>query len=457
MHEAVGLNMEAGADSEGSEDTTAVLSQPRQYFRSVSLGVLCVAAMTVAVVQFGGSSTVKPPDFEVDGVIVEASTGACSFGKMGAVPEDFGFLTGPWAPCKSDKDRDSKCAFSMVAEDDDGKYLAGLFEKPHFKMAKFNADGSRVKSSGKYFTGEAPSDGSEMVKKYKTAKNTKDNYRFTKGDGFTCPEEEDTPATTKGSGTKKEETPAATKGSVTKEYSRWTSPYYFHKGLCPESEGIILKEDCKQAGDLMVGGGRITEDKLRDNSPGCSKSPGGEVFWVPNLKLTKVAEKATSICKRLPKDMHDFAAMQADSKKMTFHCLREAKGSFADFTQCMLEMNSWNLDRAWTEADMEEQRKAANELAEKEAKEKEKAEKSCWKKHDNKVAGREVSGFDFWILSLADAKAKCAKQGDKCTAVSCYKEWTLAQKYDDRCTVKGPSDRMKDTSPNKKYATYTAC
>merc|ERR1719367_152196 len=30
-----------------------------------------------------------------------------------------------------------------------------------------------------------------MVKKYKTAKDTQDNYRFTKGDGFKCPQKEE--------------------------------------------------------------------------------------------------------------------------------------------------------------------------------------------------------------------------------------------------------------------------
>jgi len=311
-------------------------------------------------------------------------------------------------------------------------------------MAKSNADGSKVKSSGKYFSA-SPAEGSDMVKRYKTAKSTGDNYRFTKGDGFKFPQKEED----------EEDSTDTTKGSVTNEYGRWTSPYYFHKGLCPESEGIILKEDCKQAGTLLVGGG-MKVDKLRDNSPGCIKLYE-KVLWVPNLKLKKVAQETTSICKRLPQDMHDFAALQADSKKMTFHCLSEAEGSFTDFTQCMLEMNSWNLDRAWTDADMEAQRKAANELAEKEAKEKEKAEKACWKKHDNKVAGREAGGFESWGLSLIDAKAKCAELGDKCTAVSCYKEWTLAGKYADKCTMKGPNDKMKDTRPNRKYATYTSC
>jgi len=425
-----------------------VPSQCRQHFRSVSLGVLSVAAMTVAVLQFGFSSPGKPPNFEVDGVIVEASTGACSFGKMGAVPEDFGYLTGPWTSCKKETDRQSKCAFTMAAEDNDGKFLAGVLDGEHFKMAKFNADGSRVEGSGKYFSGgKSPADGSDMVKRYQNAKSTKDNYRFTKGDGFKCPQkkEED-----------EEDSTDTTKGSVTKEYTRWTSPYYLHQGLCPENEGIILKEDCKQAGEFLVSGADMIVDKTSEANPGCSAT-FVQVFWVPNLKLKRLSGHRQSICKRLPKDMHDFVALQADNKKMTFHCLSEAKGKFADFTQCMLETNSWNLDRAWTDADMEAQRKAANELAEKEAKEKEQAEKACWKKHDNKVAGQEASGFDYWPLKLIDAKAKCAKLGDKCTAVSCYKLWTLAGKYDDRCTMKGPNDKIKDTQPNKKYATYTHC
>lgn len=189
MDEAVGLTMVAGADSDGIEDQSMAPSQPRQYFRSVSLGVFAVAAMTAAVVQFGGSSPGKPPKLRVDGVIMEASTGACSYGKMGEVPEDFGYLTGGWAPCKKDSDRLAKCAFTMAAEDDDGKFLAGVKDGPHFKMAKFNADGSKVKDSGKYFSGGAPTDAAEMVKKYKTAKGTGDNYRFTKGDGFVCPQE----------------------------------------------------------------------------------------------------------------------------------------------------------------------------------------------------------------------------------------------------------------------------
>jgi len=304
-------------------------------------------------------------------------------------------------------------------------------------MVKFEASGVGVPKSGKYFSG-APSTAADMVARYHDkSRSVGNNYKFIKGDGFSCPT-------------------SATKGSVFKKYDRWTSPYYVHKGLCPEGEGIILKEDCKQAGDLFSGGDM--EEQTRDANPGCTRKYGdGGVVWNPNLKAKRMSNVyPLSMCKRLPKDMHDFAALQADGDKMTFHCLNGAK-SFADFRQCMLEMKRWNLDRAWTKADMEAQRKAANQLEEEKAQEQKKEENKCWRKHNNKVAGREASGFEVWAGTLIDTKIKCARMGDKCTAVSCYKQGKIGGGEEDRCMVKGPNDQMKNTIPNRKYATYTRC
>jgi len=444
MDEAVGLNMEANADSDGSENQNVVLSQPRLHFPSVSLGVFSVAAMMAVVAHFRSSSPGKPSDFQVDGVIVEASTDACHFGNM-AVPQDFGYLIGGWAPCKNDKDLKSQCAFTMVAEDDDGKYLAGLLDGRHFKMAKFNADGSRVKGTGKYYSGQGePADGSDMVKKYKTAKGTGDNYRFHKGNGFTCPEEE-----------KEEDT--AGEGKLTTQYGRWTSPYYYHTGLCPKGEAIILKEDCHQAGGLFGLGGEI---KIVEGiNSGCTKSPWKGVEFNPNREMTKLNEGIISICKKLPKDMHDFAALQADHEKMIFHCLTEVTDSFTGFRNCMLQVKQWNLEGAWTEADRQAQLEAVQQAEDKEAKEKEEAENACWKKTDGKIHGDPPPRS--WDHPEVAIKAACVKEGkEKCTAISCYegKNFYTNEPYN-RCDTKGPNEQMK-TPPHKqgrKYYTLTRC
>jgi len=457
MDETVGLNMEAGADSEGSEDQNKAPSQFRQYFRPVSLGVFSVAVMT-AVVKFGGSSPGKPPSFEVDGVIMEASTGACSYGKMGEVPEDFGYLTGGWAPCKKDTDTDPKCAFTMAAEDDDGKFLAGVKDGDHFKMAKFNADGSKVKGSGKYFTGGTPEDAADMVKRYKTAKGTGDNYRFSKGDGFVCPQEKDA---------------EEQKGNVFNKYTTWTSPYYLHGGVCPEGQTIILKEDCKQAGGLLGLGGEFKEIT---HSVGCTKGGWKGVWWNPDLKKKGVISKVSSICKKLPKDMHDFASLQADLEKMTFHCLNEAT-NYDGFRRCMSEVKKWNLEAAWTEADLQAQLEVVKKDEMNEADIKATAEKACWKKTDNKMgtsAWQEFSKrgmfdrkkgapFDDPMMS----KIMCVQQGKtKCTGISCYSAWNMfTEDYYDRCQLNGPNDKMEDAfdASNQKqryknrFATYTLC
>jgi len=442
-----GLNMEAGADSEGSEDQNKAPSQFRQYFRPVSLGVFSVAVMT-AVVKFGGSSPGKPPSFEVDGVIMEASTGACSYGKMGEVPEDFGYLTGGWAPCKKDTDTDPKCAFTMAAEDDDGKFLAGVKDGDHFKMAKFNADGSKVKGSGKYFTGGTPEDAADMVKRYKTAKGTGDNYRFTKGDGFVCPEKQE--------------------GNVFTNYTTWTSPYYFHSGVCPEGQTIILKEDCQQAGGLLGLGGTMSGVT---HSVGCTRSPDVGMQWNPDLKKKGVKEDTTSICKKLPKDMHDFEALQADLRKMTFHCLQEAF-NYDSFRRCMSEVDKWNLEAAWTEADLQAQLEAAQKAEDKKAQDKAKAKKACWKKTDNKAgsgAWKEYQerglGSGGWDHDVMTTKIMCIRSGtDKCTGISCYtgKSIFTGALYD-KCTVNGPNDQMQDAYDSRpvsfkfKFATYALC
>merc|ERR1712151_208351 len=120
-------------------------------------------------------------------------------------------------------------------------------------------------------------------------------------------------------------------------------------------------------------------------SPGCRKD-FGQVIWNPDLTGTATIKGKTSICKRLPKDMHDFAALQADQEAMTFHCLEEAS-AFADFKECMFQMKEWNINSAWTEEEMAEQRKAANAVINKIANEREEAVHSCWTKQDDKVAG----------------------------------------------------------------------
>jgi len=241
--------------------------------------------------------------------------------------------------------------------------------------------------------------------------------------------------------------------SMASKYESFTSPYYFHGGLCPEGEGIVLKSDCTEAGNIL-GECRKTLQHLSEPklSPGCRKD-FKSVIWNPDLTGTATIFGSTSICKRLPKDMHDFAALQADQEAMTFHCLEEAS-AFATFKECMFQMKSWNLDRAWTEEEMTEQHKASNLVVNELANKKEEAEHSCWTKQDDKVAGE----TGVWHLNLLDAKMKCRTMGDECTAVSCYKKTGWSGVVLDACTPRGPAATFSDApSSSRKYQVYTPC
>merc|ERR1719210_711698 len=244
---------------------------------------------------------------------------------------------------------------------------------------------------------------------------------------------------------------ASKEGKIFNKYTTWTSPYYLHGGVCPEGQTIILKEDCKQAGGLLGLGGDIKEVR---HSVGCTKAHKG-VNWHPDLKAKGVMNGfIISICKKLPKDMHDFASLQADLEKMTFHCLNEAT-NYNGFRACMSQVKKWNLEAAWTEADLQAQKEVIQQAEDKKAKEKAKAEKACWKKTDDKFgesAWQELSkrgGFgDMGGLrggaSMMDIKIKCVLQGKtKCTGISCYSAWNMfTESYYDRCQVNGPNDKM---------------
>lgn len=243
------------------------------------------------------------------------------------------------------------------------------------------------------------------------------------------------------------------------KYDRYTSPYYFHKGLCPEGEGIILKEDCNEAGNLFGLGNKISVDKERvDYNPGCRRESWGEkgVVFNPKFTGTKIIDGSTSICKKKPKDMTDFGALQENLQKMIFHCLEEAGESMGNFKACMMQVQSWDLNsKSWTEEDLKEQHEAVDKRAEEAAKAREKAEHSCWTTHTGKVAGRVGK---FYPL-LADAKMTCQRMGDKCTALSCKKITTFAQTIIDRCAIKGPGDDDIVDQPRSSvtYVVYTPC
>jgi len=261
---------------------------------------------------------------------------------------------------------------------------------------------------------------------------------------------------------------ASREGNVFNKYTTWTSPYYFHRGVCPEGQTIILKEDCKQAGGLLGLGGDINEVR---HSVGCTKAHKG-VNWHPDLKAKGVMNGfIISICKKLPKDMHDFASLQADLEKMTFHCLNEAT-NYNGFRRCMSEVKKWNLEAAWTEADLQAQLEVIQQAEDKKAQEKAKAEKACWGKKTDDQFGASAwqefhkRGSSFpRANSMMDIKIKCVQQGKtKCTGISCYSAWNMfTESYYDRCQVNGPNDKMVkaiDTSNQrfkKKYATYTLC
>jgi len=243
--------------------------------------------------------------------------------------------------------------------------------------------------------------------------------------------------------------------SMASKYGSFTSPYYYHRGRCPEGELIVVKSDCTEAGGLLGAGTKTGVD--RDTSHAGCRYGVTQVTWNPDLTGTGTLPNTDSICKRLPKDMHDFEALQADQEAMTFHCLEEAD-AFAGFKDCMFQMKTWNLDRKWTEEEMKEQRKAANLLANEQANEKEKAEHSCWTRQDDKVAG-DLPTFG-WHYNLLDAKVQCRALGDACTAISCYKGTGFSGMEYDACAPRGAAEytTLSDApSSSRKYQVYTAC
>merc|ERR1711884_950455 len=157
--------------------------------------------------------------------------------------------------------------------------------------------------------------------------------------------------------------------------------------------------------------------------------------------------------------MTDFAALQEDDRRMTFHCLEEAGGDFRDFTECMMNMRDWNLDRAWTEEDLKEQQKAAAEDAIKDQARKDDAEHSCWTPHMGKVAGGVDSGFSSYPTPLLPAKAQCQEMGDDCTALTCEQRGSSSGEKTTWCSIRGPGkDEMADRPQSStKYVVYTPC
>lgn len=241
--------------------------------------------------------------------------------------------------------------------------------------------------------------------------------------------------------------------SLAGKYDRYTSPWYKHQGKCPEGENVLTKEDCKEAGDLFGFGRKMNED-TEASEPGCLRGLGSEgVRWRDAL------DDAVSICKKKPEDMTDFAALQEDDRRMTFHCLEEAGGDFRGFTECMMNVRDWNLDRAWTEEDLKEQQKAASEEAKKENAAKTDAELSCWTTHPGKVAGKLETGFSAYSTPVLAAKMQCQQRGDGCTAVSCEKRGQNSGEQLDFCSLKGPGDDELVDQPQSstQYVVYTPC
>jgi len=237
-----------------------------------------------------------------------------------------------------------------------------------------------------------------------------------------------------------------------KKYDKYTSPYYNHQGKCPEGEDVLSKEDCKAAGDVLGYGSNMRDEEASE--PVCLRGLGSVgVRWRDAL------DNQVNICKKKPEDMTDFAALQENDRRMTFHCLEEAAGDFGAFTECMMNVRDWNLDRAWTEEDLKEQQKAAAENAIKEKEKQTDAEISCWTTHTGKVAGKMETGFSAYGTPVLSAKMRCKQMGDRCTAVSCERRGQSSGEKVDYCSVKGPGDDELADQPQSStvYVVYTPC
>merc|ERR1711860_173537 len=84
------------------------------------------------------------------------------------------------------------------------------------------------------------------------------------------------------------------------------------------------------------------------------------------------------------------------------------------------QVKKWNLEAAWTEADLQAQLDVVQEAKEKKDQLRAKAEKACWKKTDDKVAGS-LPTKGFWDHPMMANKISCVREGKtKCTGISCY-------------------------------------
>jgi len=101
---------------------------------------------------------------------------------------NFGFFTGrsTGKACNTDP-KQLACAVRQVAKDTDGKYIAGFRQGAHYKMCKFNGDGTRVNKSGRYKrTWSIPASASELVNMYAKSRSSWNGYIFKAGTAFLC-------------------------------------------------------------------------------------------------------------------------------------------------------------------------------------------------------------------------------------------------------------------------------
>jgi len=105
-------------------------------------------------------------------------------------PSNFGFFTGSWTGRKCNRNpMPAACAVRNVAKDSDGKYIAGFQQGVYYKMCKFNGDGTKVTSSGRYkSTWTGPASASELKNMYRSrwARKSGSGYEFLKGSAFSC-------------------------------------------------------------------------------------------------------------------------------------------------------------------------------------------------------------------------------------------------------------------------------
>jgi len=117
------------------------------------------------------------------------TAGAGGWCKSFISPANFGFFTGRWTGRCRKNFQKPKCAVKHVAKDSDGKYIAGQRDGRWYKMLKFNGDGTRVVSSGRYKRQKSdPASPSELVSLYsgKGTRSARDFYQFKKGTAFSC-------------------------------------------------------------------------------------------------------------------------------------------------------------------------------------------------------------------------------------------------------------------------------